>query len=213
VRSVFKKLLLLFLLIALYELLVVYAIRTTNADGSTEPTPTPEVVSIELLPTPTPTPMQPPSTTPAPTQPPVATPELPDYDYPAEDARCLARGIWSVCPKYPTKETRQAFCELVQNRVDDDSGDFEDSIRWALLQGNEFPDYDPNAYRSPENSEIADYAMRSWLYAAITGDRSYRLVPQDGLYCDFYRRDGRDYITIYNRNKDVVYDSGEGTAK
>jgi hypothetical protein len=164
------------------------------------------VITIEYSPTPSPTPVPPPSTSPV--APATPTPELPDYDYPAEDARCLSRAIWSVCPRNPTHDTRVALCELVQNRVDDDSGDFEDTPRWVLLQGNEFPSYDPDAYRSRENNEIADYAMRTWIYATVTGDRSYRLVPSEGLYCDFYRRSGWDYIKIYNRAGDVVYDSG-----
>jgi hypothetical protein len=166
------------------------------------------VITIEYSPTPSPTPLPPPSTLPVPPVTPTPTPELPDYDYPSEDARCLSRGIWSVCPRNPTHDTRVALCELVQNRVDDSSGDFEDSVRWVLLQGNEFPSYDPDAHRSQENNEIADYAMRAWIYAAVTGDRSYRLVPPEGLYCDFYRLDGWDYIKIYNRAGDVVYDSG-----
>lgn len=164
------------------------------------------VVTIELLPTPTPTPLPPPPATPEPQ--PTVRPELPAYDYPIDDLRCLSRAIWSVCPIKPTRATKIAFCELVQNRVDDSSGDFEDSIRWVLLQGNEFMDYDPDAYRSRENNDIADYAMRSWIYASVTGDRSYRLVPADGLYCDFYRQNNWDYIIIYNRAGDVVYDSG-----
>lgn len=183
----------------LYALLLLWAIPTL-ADGEVE------IITIELSPTPSPSPMTPPPATPTPT--PVTRPELPSYDYPAEDARCLSRGIWSVCPASPTHDTKLAFCELVQNREDDTSGDFDDGIRWILLQGNEFPSYDPDAYRSHANNEIADYAMRSWIYATVTGDRSYRLVPEDGLYCDFYRIHGWDYIKIYNRTGVVVYDSG-----
>lgn len=167
-----------------------------------------EIIVFEVVPTPTPMPIPAPAATLTPTPTSTPTPELPVYDYPDEDARCLSRGIWSVSPASPTRKTRLAFCELVQNRVDDASGDFEDSIRWVLLQGNEFKDYDPDAHRSETNNEVADYAMRSWIYAKATGDRTYRLVPQDGLYCDFYRLDGRDYIKIYNRTGDVVYDSG-----
>jgi len=175
-----------------------------------EPPETAPVITLTLSTTPSPPPVPPPRSSPAPPATPTPTPELPDYDYPAEDARCLSRAIWSVCPRNPTHDTRVALCELVQNRVDDDSGDFEDSVRWVLLQGNEFPSYDPDAYRSRENNEIADYAMRTWIYAAVTGDRSCRLVPPEGLYCDFYRVSGWDYITIYNRAGDVVYDSGAG---
>lgn len=164
------------------------------------------VVTIELVPTPTPTqiPLTPPPALPTPTP----RPELPDYDYHIDDLRALSRGLWSVCPASPTQATKLAFCELVQNRVDDSSGDFEDDIGRVLQQGGEFLDYDPRAYRSRENNSIADYAMRSWIFASVVGDRSYRTVPQDGLYCDFYRVNGWDFIKIYNRAGDVVYDSG-----
>jgi len=164
------------------------------------------VVTIELVPTPTPT--QIPLTPPPPLPTPTPHPSLPTYDYPTDDARCLSRGLWSICPASPTRGTKIAFCELVQNRVDDQSGDFEDTIRSVLQQSGEFLDYDPRAYRSRENNSIADYAMRSWIFASVVGDRSYRTVPQDGLYCDFYRVNGWDFIKIYNRAGDVVYDSG-----
>lgn len=107
-----------------------------------------------------------------------------------------------------TWKTKQAFCELVLNRIDDDSGDFEDTPSTVLAQGREFLDYDSDAFRSRENDEVADYTIRAWMYANITGDWSYRLVPADGLYCDFYDFRGWDYIKIYNRAGDVVYDSG-----
>ena len=198
-KKLLKHSLLVVALSLLYTVLLLWAIPAL-AEGDIG------VVMIELLPTPTPTPIAPPPATPTPS--PTKRPELPEYGYPDEDLRCLSRGIWSVCPANPTRNTKIAFCELVQNRVDDDSGDFEDSIRWVLLQGNEFPSYDPNAFRSRENNGLADYAMRAWIYATVTGDRSYRLVPPDGLYCDFYRMKSLDYIRIYNRAGDVVYDSG-----
>lgn len=192
-----RRVTLIIVLALIYECVLLWAMPAL-ADGETG------IVVIKIIPTPTPMPMTPPPATPTPTP----RPELPNYDYQADDARCLSRGIWSVCPASPTRKTKLAFCELVQNRVDDASGDFEDAIRWVLLQGNEFMDYDPDAYRSHTNNEIADYAMRSWIYATSTGDRSYRLVPPEGLYCDFYRVKGWDYIKIYNRAGDVVYDSG-----
>lgn len=202
-KKLWERVMLIAMLALIYCVILLWAIPTLADSGV-------EIITIEISPTPSPTPMPAPSATPtaAPTPTPTPRIEPPTYDYPAEDARCLSRGIWSVCPANPTRNTKLAFCELVQNREDDVSGDFDDGIRWILLQGNEFPSYDPDAYRSSENNEIADYAMRSWICAAINGDRSFRLVPQDGLYCDFYRVKGKDYITIYNRAGDVVYDSG-----
>lgn len=168
------------------------------------PIETPEVIVVELVPTPTPIPLTPPPATPTPTP----RPDLPNYSYDDSDARALSRGLWSVCPASPTRATKIAFCELVQNRVDDNSGDFEDTVYKVLRQGGEFLDFDSDAYRSRENNEIADYVMRSWIYESVTGDRSYRLTPEDGLYCDFYRQNGWDFIKIYNRAGDIVYDSG-----
>lgn len=202
-RTLWKRVLLIAVLALIYLIILLWAVPVLADSGV-------EIITIEISPTPSPTPMPAPSATPnIPATPtPTPRPEPPTYDYPAEDARCLSRGIWSVCPANPTHDTKLAFCELVQNREDDVSGDFDDGIRWILLQGNEFPSYDTDAYRSHENNAIADYAMRSWICAAITGDRSFRLVPPEGLYCDFYRVKGKDYITIYNRAGDVVYDSG-----
>lgn len=197
-KDLWKRVLLIAVLALIYWTVLLWAVPALADENGVE------IVTIELSPTPTPTPLTPPPATPTPTP----RSELPVYDYSAEDARCLSRGIWSVCPANPTRDTKLAFCELVQNREDDASGDFDDGIRWILLQGNEFPSYDPDAYRSRENNAIADYAMRSWIYAAVTGDRSFRLLPPEGLYCDFYRLDGWDYIKIYNRAGDVVYDSG-----
>ena len=191
-----RKSLLIVALALLYIALMLWAMPAL-ADDTT-------VITIEIVPTPSPTPMTPPPATPSPTP----HPDLPDYDYHDEDARALSRGLWSVCPASPTRATKIAFCELVQNRVDDNSGDFADTVCKALQQGGEFLDFDPHAYRSRENNEIADYTMRSWIYASVTGDRSYRITPADGLYCDFYRVNGWDFIKIYNRAGDVVYDSG-----
>lgn len=169
--------------------------------AAAEPTAAPPEatpVTIEIIYTPEPTTRltPPPSPTPC--------PELPDYQVSSKDVRALASALWSVCPARPTDSTKIAFCELVQNRI----GVFEDTIPKVLAQPHEFLDYDAHAYRSRENTAIAEYALRSHLFAELTGDRCYRLVPQDGLFCDFYRLDGWDYIKIYNRAGDVVYDSG-----
>lgn len=206
-KSIWRRVLILAALVVIFETVLLYAINKAHADE----TPTPEIVVITMPPTPTPLPVTPPISTTATVIIEDSTTTIsivPQYDYPAEDARCLSRAVWSVCPENPTMDTRQAFMELVQNREDDDSGDFADGIRWILLQGEEFKDYDPDAYRSKLNNELADLVMREWIYTKVTGDRSYRLVPADGLYCDFYSVDGWDYIKVYNRAGDVVYDSG-----
>lgn len=165
-----------------------------------------EIVDIVPIVTPTPTPIPVPTPEPTPTP---SSADLPHYHYDDADARCLSRAIWSVTPKNPTWETKVAFCEVVQNRVDDASGVFEDSIRYVLLQAGEFRDYDPDAHRSERNNEIADYVMRAWIHAK-NGDRSYRLVPPTGVKCSFYSVGDTDYITVYDMDGNTVYDSGEG---
>lgn len=167
-----------------------------------EEQPEVSVVTIAIVPTPTPAPALPAPPTPVPT----VRPELPGYSYDEADMRCLSRGIWSVTPSSPSYNTKLAFCEVVQNRVDDDSGAYADSIRYVLLQPNEFLDYDPDAHRSDENDAIAGYAMRSWA-AAQLGDRSYRLTPKSGVMCDFYSKDSYDYIIVKDKDGNVVYDS------
>lgn len=183
-------------------LLGTQAFSLAAAEPTAAPLPTPELtpVVINLVATPTPRRLTPPPKTPK--------PDLPEYDYPSEDARALSRGAWSVCPKRPTPNTKLAFMELVQNRVDDESGLYENTPPEVLRQAGEFLDYDPKAYRSIENEKLADIAMRSWIFAELTGNRCYRLTPTTGLLCDFYHKDGWDYIKIYNRAGEVVYDSG-----
>lgn len=179
-------------------LILVGAAPAASAEGV-------DIVDIVVVVTPTPAPV------PAPTPEPKPLPdfsELPNYSYDDADARCLSRGIWSVTPKNPTFETKLAFCEVVQNRVDDESGVFEDSIRYVLLQNGEFEDYDPDAYRSDRNNEIADYAMRAWQHAK-NGDRSYRLVPASGVKCSFYEIGEKSYIKVFDMDGNTVYDSGK----
>ena len=164
-----------------------------------EPTPTPMLIEVIYTPTPV-CKLTPPPKTPQ--------PELPDYEVASADLRSLSSALWSICPAKPTISTKQAFCELVQNRVDDASGDFKDTVPDVLLQPHEFLDYDARAYRSRENNAIAEYTLQAWLYAELTGNRVFRLLPRDGLYCDFYRLDGWDYIKVYNRAGEIVFDSG-----
>ena len=131
---------------------------------------------------------------------------LPRCDYDAADARCLSRAIYSVTPRNPTYATRIALAEIVQNMVDD--GRYKDTIRYTLLMDSEFPSYDPDAYRSEINNEVADIVMRSWA-AAQGGDRQYRLTPATGVRFAFYNEKGADYIIVYDWDWNVVFDSGE----
>lgn len=131
---------------------------------------------------------------------------LPQCDYDDADARCLSRAIYSVTPRNPTYATRIALAEVVQNMVDD--GRYKDTIRYTLLMDSEFPSYDPDAYRSEINNEVADIVMRSWA-AAQGGDRQYRLTPATGVRFAFYNSAGSDYIIVYDWDWNVVFDSVE----
>lgn len=170
------------------------------ADEQTRPTP--EIVVLELVPTPTAEPTPIPVPTPTPTE----RPALPDYDYDDADARCISRAIWSCVPIGATYDTKLAFAEVVQNMVAD--GRYKDTVRYTLLMDTEFPSYDPDAYRSEINNEVADIVMRSWA-AAQGGDRQYRLTPATGVRFAFYNEKGADYIIVYDWDWSVVFDSGE----
>lgn len=170
------------------------------------PTPEEEVIVFDIIPTITPVPM---------TMPPdliVATPtpkpeifpieEIRDLDYPEEDQRCLARMLGSVLPKSAIKTTELAMCEMVQNMVD--SGNYKDTIRYTLLLKYEFFGYDPEARRTDEHMEVADYAMRTWYEVKLYGDRTHRLTPETGVH---YKSVNDKYVVIYDSNWGVVYEN------
>lgn len=167
----------------------------------------PVVITLELAePVETPTPS---ATLEPEHKPTIALPDfatLPECDYDDAAARCLSRAIYSVTPRNPTYATRIALAEVVQNMVDD--GRYKDTIRYTLLMDSEFPSYDPDAYRSEINNEVADIVMRSWA-AAQGGDRQYRLTPATGVRFAFYNSAGSDYIIVYDWDWNVVFDSGE----
>jgi hypothetical protein len=165
----------------------------------------PVVITLELA---EPVETATPSVTPVPERKPtIALPDfatLPECDYDDAAARCLSRAIYSVTPRNPTYATRIALAEVVQNMVDD--GRYKDTIRYTLLMDSEFPSYDPDAYRSEINNEVADIVMRSWM-AAKDGDRQYRLTPETGVRFAFYNEKGADYIIVYDWDWNVVFDS------
>ena len=157
---------------------------------------------------------------------PIPTPELRDYDYPGYEKDRISKAIFSVTPESPTEKTKIAFAEIPQNMVDDYKKReanhekiqyYRKDITSNLLMKTEFPSFNGDCYknlpredeRKKMNDEIADYVMRSWYYANITGDRSYRLTPQSGVRYNFYNIDGWDYIKIYDLEWNLVYDSGE----
>lgn len=171
-----------------------------------------EVVIIQLAPpTPTPVPIPAPTPEPAPTPDPA---DLPCYSYDEGEARCLSRAMWSITGKKVPDETKIILCEVIQNRVDYEGDTFPDSIRYVLLQGKgtdhpEFGDYDPEAHRSEENDKLADYVMRTWIHSHKV-DRSYRIIPKEGVRCQIYKINEKDYIKVYDINWNLLYDNGEG---
>ena len=220
-----KKIVILCLLILSSVLFGIYLISSPNKAEAAILESTPDVfivTTVEPSSTPTPylTPIQ--IITPSPTP----TFELREYDYPKEEARDISRAIWSGTPEQPTYNTKKAYAEIPQNMVDDYKRReknnekiqyYRENIRYCLLMDTEFPSFNSKCYknidefdkRRLENDEIADYVMRSWWYANITGDRSYRLTPQSGVRYSFYNVDGWDYIRVYDLNWDLVYDSGK----
>ena len=203
----------------------VYFIGPTNKVEAALMESTPELIVLTtekaiITPTPYLTPIA--IVTPSPTP----TFELLDYDYPEDEARDISCEIWSGTPSMPTYKTKMAYAEIPQNMVDDFKKReqnnekiqyYKSTIRYTLLMKTEFPSFNPRCYknidefdkRRLENNEIADYVMRSWWYANITGDRSYRLTPQSGVRYSFYNVDGWDYIKVYDLDWNLVYDSGE----
>ena len=220
-----KKNVILFLIIILAILFGTYllgmprgaeaAIPESNADvfvfTTVKPssTPTPYLTPVQVV-TPSPTP----------------TFALRDYNYPKDEARDISCAIWSGTPGMPTYNTKKAYAEIPQNMVDDHKEReknqekvqyYRETLRQNLLMDTEFPSFNPRCYknidafdkRRLENDEIADYVMRSWWYANITGDRSYRLTPKSGVRYSFYNVDGWDYIIVYDLDWNTVYDSGK----
>lgn len=220
-----RKNIVVFLLIIFVILLGIYLLGSpSNAEAAILEL-TPDVFNFTTVPPlSTPTPYLTPIivVTPSPTP----TIELRDYDYPKEEARDISRAIWSGTPNMPTYNTKKAYAEIPQNMVDDYKKrenaqekiqNYRENIRYNLLMDTEFPSYNQYCYRNIddfderkiENDEISDYVMRSWYYATITGDRSYRLTPQSGVRYSFYNVDGWDYIIVYDLNWNMVYDSGK----
>lgn len=203
------------LLIAILMLILTGA-QFAQADETGEPEIV--IITIAATPTPTPTPMLPAALEPT-TNAVITTPApgaeswrdgfydgLPFLPYDEASGRCTSRAIWSVVPKGATKITKIAFAEIPQNMVDD--GRYKDTIRYTLLMETEFPGYEPDAYRSPENNEIADLVMRSW-ECRKQGNDEYRLLPANALRYSFYRSNGNVYIEVYDFDWNVVFDSGK----
>ena len=220
-----KKNIILFLIIVIIILIGFYFIEPpTNAEAAILSITPETFVFTTVEPSSTPTPFLTPVIIITPT--PIPTFELPTYDYPLEEARNISRAIWSGTPEMPTYKTKMAYAEIPQNMVDDYKKreqnhepiqNYKENIRYTLLMKTEFPSFDPYCYknidqldpRRVQNDEIADYVMRSWYYANITGDRSYRLTPQSGVRYSFYNVDGYDYIRVYDLNWELVYNSGK----
>lgn len=187
-------------------LCLIAAVAPAHADDE------PEVIIIEAAPTSSPTP---PALTPPPSPTPTAQPTpLPTYDFDGRDVaeRCMSRANYRIVPDAGTETEKRALDWVILNRLDDTSGKYADEVRYILLQKGEFLDYDPDAPRTPENTAIAASVLNAWRYEQITGDSTYRLVPKSGVKCDFYTIGKRAFITVYDADDRIVYDSGGGAA-
>lgn len=198
-----------FIIILFAILLIGCCVKYSRAEGSEESEEGVEVFIFQLAP-PTPTPEPIPVPTPEPT--PIPDPaKLPSYTYDDGEARCLARAMWSLTGYHVGENTKLALCEVIQNRVDYEGDTFPDTIRYVLLQGRgsdhpEFDGYDPKAKITDTNEEIAAYAMRAWIHAQ-KGDRSYRIVPENGVRYDIIKVNNKDYIRVYDIDWNVVYEN------
>lgn len=197
-----KKILAIVLLIVLAIMTGAHAYALAAAPGEVVPPAFPaETITMCMVPTATPA-----LITPTPRQPtpePTPTPEWPAAaKYDEGEARCLARYGRSTIPGKATFETIIAAMEVVQNRVD--SGDFKDTIRYTLLQGD-FGGYKPDAMVTKAYLSCADYAMRSWA-EWHQGINTHRYTPPCGIYLSYY--DNGKYVKVYDANWNMVFDSG-----
>jgi hypothetical protein len=197
-----KKILTIVLLVVLAIMTGAHAYALAAAPGEVVPPAFPvETITMRMVPAATsalitPTPRQP---TPEPTP----TPEWPTpAKYDEGEARCLARYAKSTIPGKATWVTIVAAMEVPQNRVD--SGEFADTIRYTLLQGD-FGGYHPDAMVTNSNLNYADYVMRSWA-EWHNGDNSHRYTPPCGIYLSYY--DKGKYVKVYDENWNMVFDSG-----
>jgi len=176
-------------------------------EPSATPTATPEPVTLELeseepLTTPKPelTPRERPST-PEPTK----TPEWADAcEYDDGEFRCLARFRRSCVSDKATWITQIVACEVVQNRTTQDG--FSDSIRYVLLEPNEFAGYNPKASVRACDALAAEFAMRSFVEAQ-SGDFTHRYTPLTGIYLRF--SDDVKYCKVYDKNWKILCDTSQ----
>ena len=163
---------------------VAMCVITTNP---TEPTPiiTPTPYKATASPTPTPEPAQ-------------------KTEYDTGEYRCLARFCKSCVPRNATMITTIVACEVPINRAVQEQ--FPNSVRYVLLQGNEFSGYSTDATPRQRDKLAADYAMRSYM-AALNGDFTHRYTPFSGIYL-CYSDDGR-YCKVYDKDWNCVCDTSQ----
>lgn len=158
---------------------------------SSEPrtTPTSELTPRELPNTPEPT----------------KTPEWASAAaYDEGEFRCLARFRRSCVSDKATWITQIVACEVVQNRTTQEG--FPDSIRYVLLEPNEFAGYRPKASVRACDALAAEFAMRSFVEAK-NGDFTHRYTPLTGIYLRF--SDDLKYCKVYDKNWKILCDTSQ----
>ena len=176
-------------------------------ESSATPIVTPTPITLELaLQESQKTPTAEPTQTARPSTPePTKTPEWADpCEYDDGEFRCLARFRRSCVSDKATWITQIVACEVVQNRTTQDG--FSDSIRYVLLEPNEFAGYRPKASVRARDALAAEFAMRSFVEAK-NGDFTHRYTPLTGIYLQF--SDNLKYCKVYDKNWKILCDTSQ----
>ena len=198
-------------IVALCEMAYLLGMNAYALAAEPEPSATPiatqEPITLELAPsdaqetateklTPTARP-----STPEPTK----TPEWADHcEYDDGEFRCLARFRRSCVSDKATWITQIVACEVVQNRTTQEG--FPDSIRYVLIEPNEFAGYRPKASVRACDALAAEFAMRSFVEAK-NGDFTHRYTPLTGIYLRF--SDDLKYCKVYDKNWKILCDTSQ----
>ena len=167
------------------------------------PTPTIQAVSFQIAPQETLAPLTPIPRTPTPE--PTPTHEwAEEAEYDQSEYRCLARFRRSCVSDKATWITQVVSCEVVQNRTTQDG--FPNTVRYVLLQPNEFVGYNPKAKIRACDALAAEFAMRSFVEVK-NGDFTHRYTPLAGIYLQF--SDDLKYCKVYDKNWKILCDTSQ----
>ena len=198
-------------IVALYEMAYLLGMNAYTLAAEPEPSTTPiatqEPITLELA---SPEPQIMPEAEQTPTARP-NTPEptkTPEWAEPCEyddgEFRCLARFRRSCVSDKATWITQIVACEVVQNRTTQEG--FSDSVRYVLLEPNEFVGYNPKAKIRACDALAAEFAMRSFVEVK-NGDFTHRYTPFTGIYLQF--SDDLKYCKVYDKNWKILCDTSQ----